>query len=473
VNGRDTFQALQAHLAAAHAAAERGDRAAALARVDAALAIDPQFLAAQALRARLLADEPSPSSAPRVAQALPPTEVAGAPIVVPRDVSPESYAKFQERARRRRLDTRIAAARQALRRRRLDDAASALNELSQLDPTLPELTALTREFGALRRRASASSHRGPWIAAGAAFAATVLGATYLQDSSTLTSRPLVGSGVTLSAAPGAAPVVDVAAVGTAGAGETIEGLAPPPEKVTESRRSSALQTPPADVRPPTPAPQAVAARGAPASAPSVARVQPTRPPMLPPPASQSLRAAPPAMNPAPPPAANAAPPPAANVAPPPPAVAAPEPAAAPSTTAVVTSPTPSVVASPTTVVAAPTPTVVRGAPNVDESVLVSRTLQRYRAAYQDLDARSAQAVWPAVNQAALARAFNGLESQTLTFDDCDVRVSGEAAWATCRGSARYVPKVGSRDPRTESRTWTFTLKKAGEDWKIDTARADR
>jgi len=75
---------------------------------------------------------------------------------------------------------------------------------------------------------------------------------------------------------------------------------------------------------------------------------------------------------------------------------------------------------------------------------------------------AAQAVWPAVNETALARAFNGLESQTLTFDDCDVRVSGEAAWATCRGSARYVPKVGSRDPRTESRTWTFTLKKAGE-----------
>jgi hypothetical protein len=104
---------------------------------------------------------------------------------------------------------------------------------------------------------------------------------------------------------------------------------------------------------------------------------------------------------------------------------------------------------------------------------VSRTLQRYRAAYQDLDARSAQAVWPAVNEAALARAFDGLESQMLTFDACDVRVSGEAAWATCRGSARYVPKIGSREPRLESRTWTFTLKKAGEDWKIDTARADR
>ena len=466
MNGRATFQALQAHLAAAHAAAERGDRAAALARVDAALAIDPQFLAAQSLRASLLADEPNPASAPRAVQAQAPTEVAGAPTFVPREVSPESYRKFQERAKRRRLDTCVEAAHQALRRRRLDDATAALTELSQLDPTLPELTALTREFDALRRRGSASSHRGPWIAAGAAFAATVLGATYLQDSSTLTSRPLVGSGVTLSGTPGAAPLVDVAAVGTAGPGETIEGLALPPEKVIEPRRSSALQTPPANVSPPTPAPQAVAARRAPEPAsPPVERVQPTRPPMLPRPASQSLPAAPSA--------ATAAPPPAANPGPPPTAQPAPAPDAAPATPAAAPALTPTLVASPTTVVAAPTPTVVRGAPNVDESVLVSRTLQRYRAAYQDLDARSAQAVWPAVNETALARAFNGLESQTLTFDDCDVRVSGEAAWATCRGSARYVPKVGSRDPRTESRTWTFTLKKAGEDWKIDTARADR
>ena len=110
---------------------------------------------------------------------------------------------------------------------------------------------------------------------------------------------------------------------------------------------------------------------------------------------------------------------------------------------------------------------------IDESALVRGVLQRYRTAYQDLDAQSAQAVWPAVNEGALARAFNGLESQTLTFDACDVRVNGEAATATCRGSARYVPKVGSRDPRTEPRTWSFTLKKNGADWKIDTARASQ
>lgn len=109
----------------------------------------------------------------------------------------------------------------------------------------------------------------------------------------------------------------------------------------------------------------------------------------------------------------------------------------------------------------------------DDSGLVKQVLQRYRSAYEGLDARSAQAVWPAVNEAALARAFEGLESQSLSFDACDVRVRGEVATATCHGSTRYVPKVGNRDPRVESRVWNFTLHKAGADWQIDSARAER
>jgi hypothetical protein len=109
----------------------------------------------------------------------------------------------------------------------------------------------------------------------------------------------------------------------------------------------------------------------------------------------------------------------------------------------------------------------------DDNLLVNQALQRYRSAYEGLDAQSAHAVWPAVNQAALARAFDGLESQSLTFDACDVRVRGESATATCQGSARYVPKIGSREPRIESRVWNFSLHKAGDDWKIESARADR
>jgi hypothetical protein len=110
----------------------------------------------------------------------------------------------------------------------------------------------------------------------------------------------------------------------------------------------------------------------------------------------------------------------------------------------------------------------------DEERMVRQTLQRYRTAYDDLDAHMAQAVWPAVNETALARAFDGLESQRLIFDNCNVQLAAIGrATATCRGSARYVPKVGSRDPRVEPRVWNFTLRKAGDDWQIETARADR
>src|SRR4029078_6600937 len=63
--------------------------------------------------------------------------------------------------------------------------------------------------------------------------------------------------------------------------------------------------------------------------------------------------------------------------------------------------------------------------------------------------------------------------EPLTLCGWNVRLRGEAATATCHGSARYVPKVGSRDPRTEPRVWNFSLRKNGGEWKIDNARVER
>jgi hypothetical protein len=111
---------------------------------------------------------------------------------------------------------------------------------------------------------------------------------------------------------------------------------------------------------------------------------------------------------------------------------------------------------------------------MDDRLLVTQTLQRYRVAYDKLDAQSAQAVWPSVNQAALARAFEALESQTLSFETCVIQLQTRGtATATCRGSARYVPKIGNRDPHTESRVWSFNLRKEGTDWTIDRALVSR
>jgi hypothetical protein len=120
-----------------------------------------------------------------------------------------------------------------------------------------------------------------------------------------------------------------------------------------------------------------------------------------------------------------------------------------------------------------TPAAASPAPVVDDDRLVRDALQRYRSAYEDLDAGSAHAVWPAVNESALARAFDGLESQTLTFEACTVQLRGETAAAVCRGSAKYVPKVGNRDPHVEPRVWSFTLRKAAGAWTIQSARAQR
>jgi hypothetical protein len=119
-------------------------------------------------------------------------------------------------------------------------------------------------------------------------------------------------------------------------------------------------------------------------------------------------------------------------------------------------------------VAAPAPT-----PTTTDSDVVRDVLQRFRSAYDALDAASARAVWPGVNYGALARAFNDLESQTLTFQDCDVQFDGARAMAACRGTARYVAKVGSREPRVEPRSWKFTLAKSGSAWTIDSVRTER
>ena len=432
MDARERWQALQARLTAARAAVDAGDRALALSEITAALELDAEFLAAQALRDRILAmhashlaprtthtaprsDAPGAQhaarrtapDAPRIADDAPRTSPPAPGVAYPAPAPtaatlPAAYAKFEQRARRRRVDRRIDAARAAIAQHRLKAAAAALDEVIDLDPNLPELAELTAQFDELRR-AAATPHRGPLLAAAAVFAAALLGASWLDDSSSLLSRQMV------TAAPLPAPV---------------EPAAMPSERLAEVATSGTIDT--AVVVPPTPARAAVVPR--------VTESQMTLSPAV-------LRLPNPAVEPAPP-------------------VRAAEPVRTlnePVVAVPISNPAPIA-----PVVAAP-----------DDNALVTVALQRYRKAYERLDAQSAHAVWPAVNQAALARAFDGLESQSLTFDACDVRLRGEAASATCHGSARYVPKVGSRDPRIEPRVWNFTLRKAGSDWKIDTARAER
>jgi len=382
VDGRERWQALQSRLTAARAAYEAGDRETALAEVTTALQIDPDFLAAHSLRDRILAP---PEAVAPVAPAPPSASVAPGPQ------ASSGYAKFEERTKRRRVDRRLEAARAALEGRHVEDAATALDEVFALDPDLPELGELTARFEELRRTTTISP-TGPRLAAAAVFVISVLGASWLQDSTALISRPMIAAAPLV--APLTTPIVTVTeefeVVGTAGEREAIRGPSTPADPVPD--------TPPA--RPPA-EPEAPA----PPETETEAVDVPVRP-----------------------------------------------------------------VVHESNIVA---PIAAAVAPSVDDEMLVRQALQRYRSAYDGLDAQSAQAVWPAVNQAALARAFDGLESQSLTFDACEVSVGVELAIATCQGSARYVPKVGSREPRIEPRVWSFTLHKTATDWKIDSARAER
>jgi tetratricopeptide (TPR) repeat protein len=423
VDSRERWQALQARLAAARAAVDAGDGERALAAIHEALDIDPDFLAAHSLRDRILA--PAKPTAPVIRFAPEGATVSSAPDSRPAAVSSDGYAKFEQRAKRRRMDRRIDAARSAIEHGLLKQAAAALDEVIELDPNLPGLSELTAEFDDLRRTVG-RTHRGPWIAAAAVFIITVFG-SWLQDSESLRTHAKVTTA--LIVAPPMPPVTVMASrvspVATTGDRERPVEAPPPSPGRRTSRAETTVVNGPSAIRPSafepsaigrTPPAASLTVGSASVAAPVPVPVPPQYPPVLPRPDQE------------------------------PPAVTA--------------------IASP----AAPAATSV---PTVDDELLVRQTLQRYRRAYERLDAQSAQAVYPAVNQAALARAFDGLQSQSLAFDACEMHVRGGSATATCHGSAGYVPKIGSREPHTEPRVWSFTLRKSGGDWKIENARAER
>jgi hypothetical protein len=98
---------------------------------------------------------------------------------------------------------------------------------------------------------------------------------------------------------------------------------------------------------------------------------------------------------------------------------------------------------------------------------IENVLGRYRTAFNRLDVGAAVAVWPTVNEKTLARAFERLDDQDVSFESCTIEVGGVQAEAACSGTSSYVPKVGSRTPRAEARRWRFVLRKASDGWLID------
>ena len=113
------------------------------------------------------------------------------------------------------------------------------------------------------------------------------------------------------------------------------------------------------------------------------------------------------------------------------------------------------------------------APRVEAvaNTAIAAVLDRYRTAFNDLDAQGARTVWPGADIKSLDRAFGALKEQQLSFDDCAITLHGDSAIADCRGTATYVPKVGRKAPRVEARHWRFQVEKRATGWLIQSVAA--
>jgi tetratricopeptide (TPR) repeat protein len=440
VDSAGPWQTLQLHLKSARAARDAGDVQLALKEVDAALAIDPDYLAARVLRDSIASPPPTPpqpQQAEQPQQSQQPVQVTvSQPERQPPDIPAARVSSLEERTRRRRIEQRIGAARTAIVLGRFAEAGAALDELNELDPALPVVPVLAAELRAARaggKRRRLMLLVG--VAAGLAGAvAGTLAGRAAQVNRELSSAAPITQGRFVDAT--AAPLVARATPMFSG------GVPDVPSTLTPKL----FEAPPAA----SAAEDAVATRVAPVSDP------------LPPPAPP-IRPRAPVEAPA-------------RVAERVPAAAVPAERVSAAVERVSAPPVPTERA-----VEAPSPATPHFDPPsasspalaVDDSALIRDALQRYRRAYNALDARLAHAVYPGVDETALTRAFEGLQSQSLDFEACTVDPIGMSARAVCRGSARYVPRIGSRVPRAESRVWTFRLRKDDGDWTIESAWTNR
>ena len=103
-----------------------------------------------------------------------------------------------------------------------------------------------------------------------------------------------------------------------------------------------------------------------------------------------------------------------------------------------------------------------------ETAAIESVLSRYAAAFTARDVVAAKSVWPRVNERGLLKAFGSVEEQQFDLGACVITANVAQAVALCDGTARYVPKVGSKRMRSEARRWTFRLGQRDGDWSIET-----
>ncbi len=111
----------------------------------------------------------------------------------------------------------------------------------------------------------------------------------------------------------------------------------------------------------------------------------------------------------------------------------------------------------------------------DDTTQVWRTLQRYRAAYEALDAKAMAAVYPDLNVASMQDRFDQFSKMSydlrIAVDGVVIAADGQTATVNASETIRPVTKVGKADPQIL--TTLFTLKKAGGAWTIQSIRQSK
>ena len=351
--------------------------------------------------------------------------------------SSPQWQSFEMRMRKRRAERCLQRARDALEAGLIDDSVKAFTEAQQLDPAGAGVLEFAQQLSAWKDPAPfRPSDRLSRLSRFAALASLLMALSGLIGWWTLHR-----SGEVQETAPSQADI-------------RLESVAPVttlPMAPANAAREPDIQDAPAPVPAPSARPAASLRRPAPVERPAIGQ----------PPGADAgaigtvgLDVAPRKTDPAPPPRETLAPTPSPLpttelVLPPSgiPSAPAPSPLPPVNSRAAATAPV-SPVASPP-----------------DQRGAIRATLGRYETAYSELDVTAVQAVWPALDQRALARAFDSLVSQQVSLENCSVEIDGGTARANCSGTAAWTPKVGG-GLRTATRKWVFDLSQSEGAWHI-------
>ena len=452
----ELVRTVRQHLRRSAVLLEQGSVEAALAEVESALAIDPQSLSAQALRDRIWAAKAA-ANAPALRSG--PEQTSRS--FVPHGVNAASWRGFEQRITERRFKAMLETINTSIVAGDATGARVALEEARELRPDASSLADFEARVAAMpvaSRLPAAKPAARIWVRAMGAAALFLVGVSLLLGLEWM--RPGEKTVTMPQAAPVVAPEVPAAAPPQDTRPALAPDLGPVPVALNEEESVPAIVTPPEPLLRPTATtgttpPAAISARSfamRDASPPAVQRSierpsveddQASSPPRTE--VSDDFVASRRQM-----------------------AAAAPDagPAIVPQT-AVADTPVNADVRGRMSPPAATVASAITIPSGVDQQLRVQEVLRRYARAYGQLDASAARAVWPSVDERALARAFQNLSSQKVSFDDCEIDIRGAVANASCHGEASYAPKVGKRESRTEPRTWRFELRRDGEAWTID------